>query len=339
MTRRTTSSADSRIGSRAIGARFPTGRTRDTVQPLICKSARMVEVARRIERAAGAESPVLICGERGAGKKLVAKTIHRKSPRRDGPFVTIRTGGAAGRPLDEELFGSGEWPGAWAKANGGTLLIDEITGLLGTAQARLLAILEGRPLADAGPYDGRRSAVRLMATTRFELPESVRRGVLRRELHYHLGVVTISVPSLRDRREDLPALIRHVLAEICAAREKPVPRVEPELMDCLVEYSWPGNGRQLRHCLETMLPERGADVLKRIHVPLSLVDLLGSSRTLASRRSVDTLADLERAAVARALEIHRGNRTRAAKVLGISVRTLQRKLRQWDRASNSRKTP
>jgi DNA-binding NtrC family response regulator len=134
-------------------------------------------------------------------------------------------------------------------------------------------------------------------------------------------------------------LIRHVLAEICAAREKPVPRVEPELMDCLVEYSWPGNGRQLRHCLETMLPERGADVLKRIHVPLSLVDLLGSSRTLASRRSVDTLADLERAAVARALEIHRGNRTRAAKVLGISVRTLQRKLRQWDRASNSRKTP
>jgi DNA-binding NtrC family response regulator len=290
----------------------------------------MLAVARRVERAARADCPVLISGVRGTGKKLVAEAIHRRSRRGLGPLVVIDTERAEGRLPEDELFGTADRPGRLTAAEGGTLLVAEITGLSGTAQAKLLEAVEDRHLAHPTYSDDRKIDFRLMATTRYELSESVKHGTVRKDLHYRLGVVTIHVPPLRERREDIPLLVPHLLTELSRASGKPAPSVEPELMRYLVEHPWPGNGRQLRDCLETMMSEVNAKVLQMNHLPFRFVDRAGDFSDSPREGQIDTLAQLERAAVMRALRTHQGNRTQAANALGISVRTLQRKLKQWD---------
>lgn len=290
----------------------------------------MLKVARRIERAAQADSPVLIWGEKGVGKKLVAGMIHRRSRRGDSPLVIVSTQRSSGQSAEDKLFGAAGQPGRLATVAGGTLLIDEITGLAPTGQARLLAAVEGRRVAKAGNSAGQPIDFRLMATTRHELTASVERGAVREDLYYRLSVVTIRVPPLRERKEDIPCLVRQMLGELCAAHGKRVPAVDPELMARLLEGSWPGNGCEVRDCLKEMLQREDAEVLEMDHLRASFSgNGKGSTDSLSTER-IKTLADLERAAVRRALEVHQGNRTQAARALGISVRTLQRKLRHWD---------
>jgi DNA-binding NtrC family response regulator len=243
--------------------------------------------------------------------------------------VVIDTLQAQGRLPEDELFSTVDRPGRLTAAEGGTLLVGEITGLPRTAQAKLLEAAEGRHGAHSKYADDLQTDFRLMATTRYELSESVKRGVVREDLHYRLAVVTIHVPPLRERRDDIPSLVQNLLAELCAASGKPVPSVEPELLRYLLEYPWPGNGRQLRNCIETMLSEAKATVLQISHLPYLFVDGAKHVNDLSPGGNIDTLAELERGAVMRALKAHQGNRTQAANALGISVRTLQRKLKQW----------
>ena len=289
----------------------------------------MLEAARRIERAAQADSPVLIWGEDGTGKKLVAETIHRRSRRRDGPLVMFATEKCNGRSAEDELFGTSEQPGRLAAVVGGTLLIDEITGLPPTGQAKLLDAAEGRYVAELKEFAEQPIDFRPMATTRYDIAESVQRGTVRKDLYYRLAVITIRTPPLRERKEDIPGLIEQMLNEMCTARDKPAPAVDPELMQHMIERPWHGNGHELHGCLEAMLAEGDSAVLRMGDFPPQLAHHAGGSEYANREGHIDTLAELERAAVIQALKVHQGNRTQAAKSLGISVRTLQRKLRHW----------
>lgn len=214
-------------------------------------------------------------------------------------------------------------------AQGGTLLIEEITGLPRTCQAKILVAAEGRRGGAPAHSDQQRIDLRVMATSRYEPAESVERGLVREDLYYRLAVVTIRVPPLRERREDIPFLVRDTLAELCEGPGKPVPAVEPELMRYLVEQPWPGNLPQLRHCLDAMLRGEHTAVLGMADLWASLSRADEDSPSSVSAGRIDTLADLEGDAVMRALEVCQGNRTKAAEALGTSARTLQRKLRQW----------
>jgi len=300
-----------------------------SVPPLISESLAMLEVARRIRRAARADSPVLIWGEQGTGKKLVAETIHRQSRRSDGPLVIVPREKSGDQSVEDELFGTAEQPSRLISATGGTLLIEEIAGLSPTGQAKLLAATEGRYVADLGDSAGQPIDFRLMATSRNELAESVERGAVREDLYYRLTVVTIRVPPLRERKEDIPRLVQHILGELCAARERPAPAVHPALMHYLVEHPWPGNGRELRALLESIVLAGDPEILEIDHVRASFCNNGTSSTGFSWAERIDTLDELEHAAVIRALRTHQGNRTRAARSLGISVRTLQRKLKHW----------
>lgn len=240
----------------------------------------------------------------------------------------IRTGQIAGRFLEEELFGHLSREGGWALAEGGTLLIEEITGLPHTCQAKLLEVAENRHALDSGYRAPASGDFRLMATTRYNLSQSVERGMVREDLFYRLAVVTIRVPPLRERIEDIPLLVRHLLSTICESRGKSIPSVSPRLMQLLANHAWPGNASQLGDVLGTMVLAEEIARLDEEHLPDSFSEGTNQVETLLPE-PIETLAELEREAVTRALNIHRGNRTRAAHSLGISVRTLQRKLRQW----------
>jgi len=298
----------------------------------------MLEVLDKIRRAAQVDSPVSIWGEEGTGKVQIAETIHRQSRRAAGPFVVMR----AGR-LPEE-FAEAAWSGTSAglvepsagdcanhmmAAQGGTLLIQEITRIPRTCQAKILEAAEGRRGGAPAHSGKQRADLRVMATSRYELWESVERGVVREDLYYRLAVVTIRVPPLRERKEDIPFLVRDTLTELCGERDKPVPAIEPELIRYLVEQPWPGNLPRLRHCLDAMLGDGDTAVLGMADLRASLSRADEDSPSSVSAGRIDTLADLERDAVMRALEVCQGNRTKAAEALGISVRTLQRKLKQW----------
>jgi DNA-binding NtrC family response regulator len=168
-----------------------------------------------------------------------------------------------------------------------------------------------------------------MATTRHEPSESVERGVLREDFYYRLAVITIRVPSLRERSEDLPCLVRHLLTELRSGRDDRIPSIEPELMRYFVEHPWPGNIPQLRRCVDTIALGTNAKTLGMTHLRVWLSDPEAKRIGLPPERQIDSLAELERAAVLRALKIFQGSRTQAAEALGISVRTLQRKMRHW----------
>ena len=193
----------------------------------------------------------------------------------------------------------------------------------------MLDTIEGKHVAELEDVVGQLIDFRLIATTRHEIAESVAQGVLREDLYYRLAVVTIRIPPLRERQEDIPELVAHILNEMCAARDKPVPALDPELMQHLVERPWHGNGQELRDCLHALLGVGGSNVLSMSHLPPLWANRAGGSDHASRGRHIDTLAELERAAVMHALKVHQGNRTQAAKSLGISVRTLQRKLRHW----------
>ena len=270
---------------------------------------------------------MLIHGEQGSGKKFVAEKIHRQSRRRAGPLAMIRTEPIMDPCWEEELFGT-PGRGGFAAAQGGSLLIEEITQMPRTCQAMLLEIAEDRQSVVPEYQSNRHRGFRLMATTRYDPSESVKRGTMREDLYYRLAVITIRVPPLRERREDTPMLIHQLLKEICEELGKPVPSVSTRLMDSLVNHPWPGNARQLGECLGEMVSEQDVAVLDNRHLP-DAFSCGGSNSGNIVAEPVGTLAELERAAVMRALKFHQGNRTRTAHSLGISVRTLQRKLRQW----------
>jgi len=306
---------------------------------IVGQSRQMKEVFAKIQRAAPVDSTVLILGESGTGKELVAQALHHNSPRRKGPFVAVNCAAVPGTLVESELFGhvKGAFTGATDKrmgrfeqADDGTLFIDEIGDFELGLQAKLLRVLETLTLTPVGGHEDHKVNVRVVAATSRDIRKMVEDGTFREDLFYRLNVVTIGLPPLRDRTDDIPILVDHFLKEITEQKHTASRRISREVMERLMVYRWPGNVRELRNTLESMLVLSDGDVMTERDVPDRV--LAGALAAAATKELPTglTMEELERLAIVHALEQSSGNRTHAAGKLGISVRTLQRKLRQYE---------
>jgi two-component system response regulator HydG len=295
-----------------------------------------------IERVAPSPSPVLVRGESGTGKELVARAIHFEGPRRDRPFVAVNCTALPEALLESELFGHtrGAFTGAVAarrglfvEAHGGTLFLDEIGDMTSALQAKLLRAIEDGEVRAVGADTPRNVDVRLIAATHQDLEERVKAGHFRADLFYRLNVVTVRVPPLRERREDVPALVERFLHR---ARERnPSARVRhftPELVSALATCPWPGNVRELENVVERLVivgSKEVADVAElRLHAPQAVVS---SSPLGKAWDEVVPLRVLEDEYIAWAVGRCGGNKTRAAELLGIDVSTIYRRERASSR--------
>jgi len=309
-------------------------------EKIIGQSKEILEVCEHARRAAATDSTVLITGESGTGKELIAEAVHHNSTRREGPFVIVNMAAVPEHLAESELFGhvKGSFTGAtesrtgrFETAGGGTIFIDEIGDFRLESQAKLLRALENRVVTPIGSNADREIDVRVVAATSRDLAQMVRDGEFREDLYYRLNVVNLHLPPLRQRREDIPLLVNHFLKELSEQIDGQAQRVlklDPELKDYIQTHSWPGNVRQLRNCLESMVVLASGDTLTMGDLPATVKDGVAAPNHLNIPPNTK-LTDLEHEAVMQALEEHDGNRTHAAKALGISVRTLQRKLKSF----------
>ena len=292
----------------------------------------MVEVYKRIARSARSEETVLIVGETGVGKELVARAIHDHSARAGKPFVAVDCGAVAGTLWESEVFGAvrgaftgadRDRPGVVESARGGTVFLDEIGEIPLEFQPKLLRFLQEKEYRPVGAPAPRRADVRVIAATNRNLEQMVREGAFRQDLHYRLNVLRIEVPPLRERRDDLPLLVRHFLKRACEAAGKRV-WLDEETLELLQEHDWPGNVRELDNLLRRLVALQ----------PEGAVTAAEVSRCLGDRPSEQQSPDLEaveRRQILRVLEQAGGNKTRAAEILGIQRRTLYKKLARIER--------
>jgi DNA-binding NtrC family response regulator len=309
---------------------------------LVGQSRQMQEVFDKIRRAAPVDSTVLILGESGTGKELVAQALHHNSPRRKGPFVAVNCAAVPATLVESELFGHvrGAFTGATDKrigrfeqAVGGTLFVDEIGDFEFGLQAKLLRVLETFTVTPVGGQEDHKVDVRVLAATSRDISKMVQENKFREDLFYRLNVVTIHLSPLRERPDDIPMLVEHFLKEIIEQKHTAPRRVSREVMERFTSYSWPGNVRELRNTLESMMVLADGELMGERDLPeriLSASSALGNAAPVANHiPSGLTMEQLEKLAIIEALTQCSGNRTHAADLLGISVRTLQRKLRQY----------
>jgi two-component system, NtrC family, response regulator HydG len=306
-------------------------------EKMVGSSRAIRDVFEQARMAAQADCTVLVTGESGTGKELIAEALHQNSPRRNGPFMTVNMAAVPEHLVESELFGhvKGAFTGALAARTGrfeaahcGSLFIDEIGDFALSSQAKLLRVLENHTVTPVGSNDDKVVDVRAIAATSRNLEQMVKESRFREDLYYRLNVVTIHLPALRDRKEDIPLLTAHFLKAFGEAHGKLGLQLDKGLMEFLENFTWPGNVRQLRNVIENMVVLSRTDVLTVENLPASLESdpLLESGRVPSGTTS---LVALQRSAVEKALVECNGHRTRAAESLGISVRTLQRKLKAW----------
>ena len=296
----------------------------------------MIEVYKTVAQVAPTTSTVLIVGESGTGKELVARAIHAKSPRAGKPFVAVNCAALPESILESELFGheKGSFTGANAtkrglfeEANGGTLLLDEIGEISAKMQVQLLRVLQEGEIRRVGGTDTIKVDVRVVAATNRDLKQEAQAGRFREDLLYRLQVVTVRVPPLRERKGDIALLVRHFLARHAERLGRPVPRVAPEVLEALASYDFPGNVRELAHAMEraTLLAREG--VVTPHDLPPEVATNWQTRSTNGPGGLAEdwpTLAVLDRRYIDRVLSRTGGNKTRAAEVLGIDRRTLNR---------------
>jgi two-component system response regulator HydG len=304
---------------------------------LIGRSSPMQRIFDRIERVAQSVAPVLICGETGSGKELVARAIHLEGPRRAGPFVAVNCTALPEALLESELFGhvKGAFTGAtnarrglFTEADGGTLLLDEIGDMPTALQAKLLRVLEEREGRAVGSDEVRKIDVRLIAATHKDLGKLVQERVFREDLFYRLNVVAINVPPLRERVEDIPALIERFLQR---ARERSpactVIEFSPELVAALAARDWPGNVRELENMVERVVVTGTVARAGVSHLDAALAEGPTGPQFAVQRPSIVPLRQLETEYITWAVSRCGGNKTRAAELLGIDVSTIHRRVR------------
>ncbi len=308
---------------------------------IVGQSRQMKEVFDRIQRTAPVDSTVLILGESGTGKELVAQALHHNSPRKKGPFVAVNCAAVPATLVESELFGHvrGAFTGAtdrrmgrFEQADGGTLFIDEIGDFELGLQAKLLRVLESLTVTPVGGHEDRKVDVRVLTATSRDIRKMVDAGTFREDLYYRLNVVSITLPPLRDRPDDVPILIEHFLNEISTQKHTAAKKVSPDVIRRFQSYRWPGNVRELRNTLESMMVLTEGDILTEVDLPERIAQSGHNSPSKIDLPTGLTMDELERLAITKALDSCQGNRTHAADRLGISVRTLQRKLRQYERS-------
>ena len=307
---------------------------------IIGRSRAMLEVFDIIRHVAPTRATVLVTGESGTGKELVARAIHHASTRREGPFVAFNCAALPATLIESELFGheKGAFTGAnqrrkglLAAADGGTLLIDEVSELDITLQAKLLRALEERAYTPLGSTQEVKVDVRIVAASNRDLNEEVAEGRFRQDLYYRLKVVSIQLPPLRDRPEDVPLLAKAFLERAVEEHGLRPLKLDADAIRSLQAYEWPGNVRELKNAVESAAVLSRGDVVTAEGLPQSVAgDRARRPGGEASMFHVGmTMAELERNAILATLEETDGNRTRAARSLGISLRTLQRKLKEY----------
>jgi DNA-binding NtrC family response regulator len=306
---------------------------------IVGQSKQMRDVYAKIQRAAPVDSTVLVLGESGTGKELVAQALHHNSGRKKGPFVAVNCAAVPATLVESELFGHvrGAFTGAtdrrmgrFEQADGGTLFIDEIGDFELGLQAKLLRVLETFQVTPVGGHEDRKVNVRVLAATSRNIVQMVKEGTFREDLYYRLNVITITLPPLRDRSDDIPILCEHFLKEICDSKHTARKRISPEVMRRFSAYRWPGNVRELRNTLESMMVLADGEVLAEHDLPERITQEALPAVSSGAIPSGLTMEQLERLAITKTLQECTGNRTHAAARLGISVRTLQRKLRQYE---------
>ena len=303
---------------------------------IVGRSAAMVRVAEFVRKVAPTDSTVLIRGETGAGKELVAKAIHRHSPRRDRPFVVVDCGALVETLFESELFGhvKGSFTGAiettygkFELANGGTIFLDEITNIGPNIQAKLLRVIQEREITKVGSSQRVDVDVRIIAATNKDLATEMREGRFREDLFYRINVVPIHLPPLRERKEDIPILAEYFLKKFSEKRKRNVVAISPEGMRSLEAYDWPGNVRELEHAVErAVVMADGQTILPRdlLYYGVGLGELSDSEPAGDGR-----LAEVEKEEIIKALKQFNGHKGKAAEYLGINRKTLREKIRRY----------
>jgi two-component system response regulator HydG len=282
---------------------------------------------------------VLITGETGSGKEVVARAIHRLSARSARPFVTVDCGTLVETLFESELFGhtKGAYsgavesvPGKIELAEGGTLFLDEIANISVQMQARLLRVVQEREISRVGSTQRKKIDVRIVSATNRDLQQAVRDGNFREDLFYRLNVIHIEVPPLRERIEDIPALAAHYVKKLAAERRRPAPAISDEAMRFLKTHEWPGNVRELINALEYAVVTCEGDRIGLRDLPYGTDADPRPAMLAGNPADAGHLARMEQAEILRALEQFGGNRTKAAEYLGIHRKTLREKIRKYD---------
>jgi DNA-binding NtrC family response regulator len=309
---------------------------------LVGTSPAMQDVMRQVEMAAPSTASVLITGETGSGKEMVARSIHMLSPRAERPFVAINCSAIPESLMESEIFGheKGAFTGAAERrigcfelADGGTLLLDEIGEMPAQTQAKLLRVIEDRRVRRLGSKVETPVDVRVLAATNKNPEEAVADGHLRQDLYFRLNVFHIHLPPMREHKEDLPQLVDHLLADISAKHHKKVTGVGSDVMDLFKSYPWPGNVRELRNVLEraAIASDRGTVSRQHLASDFGRTPATTSSGLGALRFPVGTTVDAaERELILQTLNATNQNKTRAAELLGISLKTLHNKLKEYE---------
>ena len=304
---------------------------------LIGESPKMQEIYRIIDRISKNDSTVLIYGGSGTGKELVAKVIHQNSKRRKKPFVTVNCGAIAEGLLESELFGhtKGAFTGAikdkiglFKAAEGGTIFLDEITEMNPPLQVKLLRALQEKKVRPVGDIKESDVDVRVIAATNKDPVEAVKNGILRKDLFYRLNVVSIKMPLLKERKEDIPLLVNHFTHNFSTIMGyKKVTNVSPEAMDVLLKYDWPGNVRELENVIERAFALGVNETIGISDLPPEIKE---SGKRTKAKQEIYNLKENEIHLINKALQKTGGNKIETANLLGINIATLYRKIKRYN---------
>ncbi|HEX9940892.1 MAG TPA: sigma-54 dependent transcriptional regulator [Thermoanaerobaculia bacterium] len=324
-------------------------RQRFAFDNIIGKSKPMQQVYELIQLAAPAKSNILILGESGTGKELVAKAIHHHSRRAEGPFVTVNSGSMPADLLESNLFGHvrGAFTGAvnskkglFELANNGSIFFDEIGNIPLDTQSKLLRVIQEREFMRLGGLETIRVDVRIIAATNADLDGAVQQGAFREDLFYRLNVITVSLPPLRKRSEDIPLLAQHFLAHYALENEKAIHEISPRAMEMLLDYHWPGNVRELENAVERAVVLSTGEVLTEDLLPSSVRQREAAglpAPTLPSNgiSFKDAVSEYERQIIIRALQSCGGVQKRAAELLQVKPTTLHEMMKRLNISSES----
>jgi two-component system NtrC family response regulator len=314
---------------------------RYTFDNIVYGSPKMEEVMGLVARVAPSQATILIRGESGTGKELIANAIHYASPRFGKPWVKVSCAAIPETLLESELFGheKGAFTGAaqrrigrFEEADGGTIFLDEIGDLSPTIQVKLLRILQDKEFQRLGSNLSLKTDVRVIAATHRDLEEAMKRGDFREDLYYRLNVISIPLPPLRERREDIPLLIDHFLKKYSMLNQKPISDISKEARALLLRYSFPGNVRELENIIERAVVLCRGAMMTTLDLPFHLQE--GKSErewelSKKEKRLPESLEEMERDLILKALHQHHGIQTKAAEGLGISERVLRYKIKKY----------
>ncbi len=310
---------------------------------IIGSSFSMQKVFSRMEKVAATDSTILVLGASGTGKELVAKAIHYNSHRRDKPFVAINCGAIPADLLESELFGHvkgaftsaiADKPGKFEVANGGTIFLDEIGNMPLQLQMKFLRVLQEYEFERVGSTSKIRMNIRLISATNADITKAINNGTFREDLYYRLNVIPINLPSLNERRGDIPLLARHFLEKICTEMNRPLMHISKESLQALESYHWPGNVRELENVIERTVALADNENIEPEDLPPNIVEskniqpLISSQLPEGGADMPAVIADIERQMIGLAMSRSTGVKARAAELLGINRTTLVEKMKR-----------